>query len=735
MGKNLTTGSVFRTIVTFALPYLLSYFLQTLYGMADLFIAGQFIGIDGITAVANGSQVLYMLTVVIVGLAMGATVTIGRAVGANRLDRAAKAIGNVITLFAGIALALTVVLLLNVHNIISLIGVPVEAVEGTAQYLTICYIGIPFIVAYNIISSVFRGMGDSKSPMYFIAVACFCNIVFDYLFMGWLRLGPSGAALGTTLAQAISVTVTLVAIRRRRTGIRLKFGDLRPDRAMLRGILGIGVPTAVSGRLHPDRLHHHHGHRQLPWPERCGSCRRRRKGDQRVVPGTVVHAGHGIRRLGAEHRCRQDGASDEDTAIRHRDHRRLRHRHIDCGGTDGGLHRRPVHHRCDGNPAGNTVHPQLHRRQHLRGHPLLLQRLLRRMRALLYRIHPQYRGHHPGPCARGVSGIQAVPEHLVPHGRRRARRIAAFRADLSWLLRVAQASRRNFGEGACMTASERSGGRDALPGDGRLFRIGKVADMFNVSLGTLRHYERCGLLEPEYIDPRTGYRYYGAKQFEVLNTIRYLRVLDMPLTQIAEFLHNRDVHVIEDKLVAQKALIERKQHELEMVQRKIDHRLERLRDAEQSEFDVIRVVRQPACRIVWIRDSPKVDSYLGLEYSIRKLEQHQKDSLVFLGKVGVGIDKESLEQGGYADYGLVFLLLDDEDEYEGDTVALPETDCVRIRFRGSHGDAPDRYRELIWYTAEQGLDITGFSREIALIDEGLTSDPAQFVTEICIPVR
>ena len=259
--------------------------------------------------------------------------------------------------------------------------------------------------------------------------------------------------------------------------------------------------------------------------------------------------------------------------------------------------------------------------------------------------------------------------------------------------------------------------------------------MFNVSLGTLRHYERCGLLEPEYIDPRTGYRYYGAKQFEVLNTIRYLRVLDMPLTQIAEFLHNRDVHVIEDKLVAQKALIERKQHELEMVQRKIDHRLERLRDAEQSEFDVIRVVRQPACRIVWIRDSPKVDSYLGLEYSIRKLEQHQKDSLVFLGKVGVGIDKESLEQGGYADYGLVFLLLDDEDEYEGNTVTLPETDCVRVRFQGSHGDAPNRYRELMRYIAGRGLGIAGFSREIALIDEGLTSDPAQFVTEICIPVR
>lgn len=734
MGKNLTTGSVFRTIVTFALPYLLSYFLQTLYGMADLFIAGQFIGIDGITAVANGSQVLYMLTVVIVGLAMGATVTIGRAVGANRLDRAAKAIGNVITLFAGIALALTVVLLLNVHNIISLIGVPVEAVEGTAQYLTICYIGIPFIVAYNIISSVFRGMGDSKSPMYFIAVACFCNIVFDYLFMGWLRLGPSGAALGTTLAQAISVTVTLVAIRRRRTGIRLKFGDLRPDRAMLRGILGIGVPTAVQD-----------GCIQIAFIIITVIANYRGLNDAAAV-GVVEKVISALFLVPSSMLATVSAVSAQNIGAGRMERATKTLRYATAITVVYGIVISIVVELTAGSIVGlftTDATVILLGTQYIRSYIVdsifagihLLQRLLRRMRALLYRIHPQYRGHHPGPCARGVSGIQAVPEHLVPHGRRRARRIAAFRADLSWLLRVAQASRRNFGEGACMTASERSGGRDALPGDGRLFRIGKVADMFNVSLGTLRHYERCGLLEPEYIDPRTGYRYYGAKQFEVLNTIRYLRVLDMPLTQIAEFLHNRDVHVIEDKLVAQKALIERKQHELEMVQRKIDHRLERLRDAEQSEFDVIRVVRQPACRIVWIRDSPKVDSYLGLEYSIRKLEQHQKDSLVFLGKVGVGIDKESLEQGGYADYGLVFLLLDDEDEYEGDTVALPETDCVRIRFRGSHGDAPDRYRELIWYTAEQGLDITGFSREIALIDEGLTSDPAQFVTEICIPVR
>lgn len=246
MERNLTTGSVFRTIITFALPYLLSYFLQTLYGMADLFIAGQFIGVDGITAVANGSQVLYMLTVVIVGLAMGATVTIGHAVGANRFGDAARVIGNTITLFACLAVVLTVTLLCSVHGIVALMGTPVEAVDGTAAYLSICFAGIPFIIAYNVISSIFRGLGDSRSPMYFIAVACFCNIALDYLFMGALHMGPSGAALGTTLSQTISVIVAFIAIRRKRTGIHMGAGDLRPQRSVLKEILTIGVPTAVQ---------------------------------------------------------------------------------------------------------------------------------------------------------------------------------------------------------------------------------------------------------------------------------------------------------------------------------------------------------------------------------------------------------------------------------------------------------------------------------------------------------
>ena len=246
MEKNLTSSSVFKTIIYFALPYLLSYFLQTLYGMADLFIIGQFGGVDGITAVANGSQVMHMLTVIIVGLAMGAMVTIGRAVGAKKLDDAAAAIGNTITLFMMVAVVITVLLVASVSPIVTLIGTPQEAIAGTGWYLTICFLGIPFITAYNIISSIFRGLGDSKSPMYFIAVACAANIALDYLFIGGMGLGAAGAALGTTLAQTFSVCVALVAIRKRETGIHLKKQDFRPSREVMGQILKIGLPVAVG---------------------------------------------------------------------------------------------------------------------------------------------------------------------------------------------------------------------------------------------------------------------------------------------------------------------------------------------------------------------------------------------------------------------------------------------------------------------------------------------------------
>ena len=227
MEKNLTSGSVLKTVIYFSLPYLLSYFLQTLYGMADLFIIGQFGGVDGTTAVSVGSQVMHMLTVMIVGLAMGATVLIGRAVGAGDRKLAARGIGNTISLFAGLSILLTGLL-------------------RTAAYLMICFAGIPFITAYNIISSIFRGMGDSKSPMYFVAIACIINIALDYLLMGVFSLGPSGAALGTTLSQMCSVLIALVVIIKKRMFPGFRLRDLHPHKTTIASILQVGIPVAVQ---------------------------------------------------------------------------------------------------------------------------------------------------------------------------------------------------------------------------------------------------------------------------------------------------------------------------------------------------------------------------------------------------------------------------------------------------------------------------------------------------------
>ena len=179
----------------------------------------------------------------------GSTVSIGQSVGANDKKSAATNIGNTVALFMLLSLILTVILLVLVKPIVSIMSTPTEAIPGTIDYLTICFIGIPFITAYNIISSIFRGMGDSKSPMYFIAVACAANIGLDYLFMGPLHMGSAGAALGTTLSQAISVITSLAVIFRRKSGISVTKNDFRPQHTVMGKILKIGFPIALQDGL------------------------------------------------------------------------------------------------------------------------------------------------------------------------------------------------------------------------------------------------------------------------------------------------------------------------------------------------------------------------------------------------------------------------------------------------------------------------------------------------------
>lgn len=248
-GNKLTEGSVGKNLIRFALPYLLACFMQTFYGMADLFVVGLYNGSGTTTAVAVGSQVMHMLTVIIVGLAMGATVRIGRYVGAGDERAAAKTVGASVALFAVFAAALTVSLLLSVNLITSVMLTPAEAVAETRRYLGICFAGVPFITAYNVISSIFRGVGDSRRPMYFVAVACVVNIVLDFVLIGGMELGAAGAALGTVLGQAVSVAFALAMLKKRDLGFRVTRQDIRADRESVSQILKVGAPIACQDGL------------------------------------------------------------------------------------------------------------------------------------------------------------------------------------------------------------------------------------------------------------------------------------------------------------------------------------------------------------------------------------------------------------------------------------------------------------------------------------------------------
>lgn len=268
-----------------------------------------------------------------------------------------------------------------------------------------------------------------------------------------------------------------------------------------------------------------------------------------------------------------------------------------------------------------------------------------------------------------------------------------------------------------------------------MFQIGEVAKLFHISVGTLRHYEKIGLLKPDYIDIQTGYRYYSTSQFECLNTIRYLRVLDTPLEQISTFLNNKNLDSIKQVLEKQKIEISNKRQELEIIEKKINKRLYQLENAVNSDLDLIKIEDIPAKKMVWIRNSMSVKNHLDLEFSIRQLEKDQDKALVFLGKVGLSISAKNLQDGKYELYDRVFLIIEDEDNYTGKVMNIQKHKGAVLRFRGSHNEAPEQYTKLINYINTNNFEIAGFSSEITMIDYAYTNDTDKFVTEIQIPIK
>lgn len=225
--RNRAGKGIVVTMLSFAVPFLISAFLQTFYGLCDLFIAGQFNGADVISGVSIGSQVTHMLTVVIVGLCMGTTVMIGRKLGEKKEQETKEIIAATVALFTIVAVVLTGVCFLLKSPILSALKTPEEALSEASSYLLICYAGIPFITAYNVIAAIFRGFGDTRHPMYFVAIAGVINIVLDVVLVGPMGLRAAGAALATVISQAVSVVISLIYLTKQKTIMLPKRADFK----------------------------------------------------------------------------------------------------------------------------------------------------------------------------------------------------------------------------------------------------------------------------------------------------------------------------------------------------------------------------------------------------------------------------------------------------------------------------------------------------------------------------
>lgn len=246
---DLTQGRVPKVLLQFAVPFLIANVLQALYGGADLFVVGQYDDAASVAAVAIGSQVMQTITGIILGLTTGTTVLIAIAIGAKDDRQVASTIGSSIWLFALVGIFLTLVMTLCHNSIASLMHTPEEAMRDTRHYILICSIGIPFIMGYNVVCGILRGLGDSKTPLYFVGLACVINIVLDFLLVGFFHMRAAGAAIATISSQGISFAMALWFLYRRGFHFEFSRHDIRLDRILSKKIMILGAPIALQDAL------------------------------------------------------------------------------------------------------------------------------------------------------------------------------------------------------------------------------------------------------------------------------------------------------------------------------------------------------------------------------------------------------------------------------------------------------------------------------------------------------
>ena len=245
LAGDFTQGSIANKLIRFMIPILGALVLQAMYGAVDLLVVGQFGTDAGISAVSTGSNVINLVTFVISELTMGVTVLIGRYLGENRNERIGKVIGGAIVFFAIMAAVLMVLLLAFAPQFASWLNAPKEAYDLTVTYIRICGAGILFVVAYNVISGIFRGLGNSRLPLIFVAIACVVNIVGDLVFVAVFKMNVAGAALATILAQLVSVVMSLAIIKKQQFPFHFSKKDICFT-SEIRNFLKVGFPIALQ---------------------------------------------------------------------------------------------------------------------------------------------------------------------------------------------------------------------------------------------------------------------------------------------------------------------------------------------------------------------------------------------------------------------------------------------------------------------------------------------------------
>ena len=247
--RSFIEGPILPPLLKFTLPVLLALFLQTMYGAVDLMVVGQFGQPADVSAVSTGSQVMMTVTSLVTGLAMGATVLLGQKIGEGRDEEGGKVLGSAIALFAVVAAAITVIMVAAATPMAKLMQAPPEAFGQTVTYVRLCSGGAVFIVAYNVLGAMFRGIGDSNTPLLTVSIACVMNIAGDLILVGGFGLGVTGAALATVLAQAGSVALSLAFTKHKGLPFTFSGKDIRFNPRYVGNILRLGVPIALQDIL------------------------------------------------------------------------------------------------------------------------------------------------------------------------------------------------------------------------------------------------------------------------------------------------------------------------------------------------------------------------------------------------------------------------------------------------------------------------------------------------------